>query len=64
MRTYYPIQTIDLRFQVDHISPKKNRIFEEYNDNPTNSILYIILIKHRDFKMISDCNKIISVEVV
>ena len=23
MKDYYPIQIIDLRFQVDHISPKK-----------------------------------------
>ena len=23
MKTYYPIQIFDLRFQVDHISPKK-----------------------------------------
>ena len=63
-KTYYPIQIIDLRFQIDHISPKKNRLFEEYDDNPTNTILYKILIKHREIKMISDGNKIISVEVV
>ena len=64
MKTYYPIQMIDLRFQVDHISPKKTRLVEEYDPNPTNTILYIILIKHREIKMISDGNKIISVEVV
>ena len=23
MKNYYPIQILDLRFQVDHISPKK-----------------------------------------
>ena len=64
MKNYYPIQIIDLRFQVDHISPKKNRLFEEYDPNPNNTVLYIILIKHREIKMISDGNKIISVEVV
>ena len=31
MKTYYPIQTVDLRIQVDHISPKKLRLFEEYD---------------------------------
>ena len=46
MKKYYPIQIIDLRFQVDHISPKKIRLFEEYDDNPVNTNLYIILIKH------------------
>ena len=64
MKENYPIQIIDLRFQVDHISPKKIRLFEEYDDNPTNTKLYVILIKHKEIKMISDGNKIISVEVV
>ena len=64
MKTYYPFQIFDLRFQVDHISPKKIRMFEEYDDNPTNTFLYINLIKHREIKMISDGKKIISVEVV
>ena len=64
MKNYYPIQIIDLRFQVDHISPKKIRLFEEYDPNPTITVLYVILIKHREIKMISDGNKIISVEVV
>ena len=64
MKNYYPIQKIELRFQVDHILPKKIRFFEEYDDNPTNANLYVILIKHRESKIISDGNKIISVEVV
>ena len=64
MKDFFPIQIIDLRFQVDHISPKKIRLFEEYDPNPTNTVLYVILIKHREIKMISDGNKIISVEVV
>ena len=62
-RDYYPIQIIDLRFQIYLISPKK-RLFEEYDNNSVNTILYIILIKHREIKMISDSNRIISVEVV
>ena len=64
MKENYPFQIIDLRFQVDHISPKRIRLFEEYDDNPTNTNLYIILIKHRENKMISDGKKTISVEVV
>ena len=64
MKNFYPIQIIDLRFQVDHISPKKIRLFEQYEPNPTNTVLYVILIKHREIKMISDGNKIIGVEVV
>ena len=64
MKTCYPIQKIDLRFQVDHKSPEKIRLFEEYDNNPTNTIFYIILIKHREIKMISGGKKFISVEVV
>ena len=64
MKKYYPIQIIDLRVQVDHLSPKKIRLFEKYDNNPVNTNLYVILIKHREIKMISDGKKIISVEVV
>ena len=64
MINYYPIPITDLRFQVDHISPKKIRLFEEYDNNPANTIVYIFLIKHREIKLISDSKKIISVEVV
>ena len=64
MKNYYPIQIIDLRYQVDLLIPKKNRLFEEYDDNPTKTNLYIILTKHREIKMISDGNKITGIEIV
>ena len=64
MRKYYLFQMNDLRFQVDQISPKKIRLFEEYDENPGNTIIYIILIKHREIKMISDGSKTFSVEVI
>ena len=64
MRIWYPFQIIEHRFQVDHISPKKNRFFEEYDDNAVSTILYIILMKHREIKKISDGSKIIDIEVV
>ena len=47
MKTFYPIQVIDLRFQIDYITPKKIRLFEEYEKTPENKNLYVILIKHR-----------------
>ena len=31
MTNLYPIQVIDLRFQVDHITPKRVQIFEEFS---------------------------------
>ena len=63
-KDYCPIQIIDLRFQMNHISPKKNRFFEEKDDNPVNTNLYIILIKHRELNMVSNVNKVIIVEVI
>ena len=38
-KDYYPFEIIDLRFQIDRISPKKLRLFDEYNDNPANTFL-------------------------
>ena len=33
-KTFYPIQVIDLRFQIDYITPKKYRLFEDYENAP------------------------------
>ena len=64
MKTYYPIKIIYLRFQIHHISLKKIRQFEDFDENPVNTDLYIILIKHREIKIISDGSKIISVALI
>ena len=68
MKTKYPIQVIDLRFQPDHITPKKIQIFEEYRadpaNNPNNARLYVILIRRREIELISDGNKFIEVKVI
>ena len=62
MKNKYPIQVIDLRFQTDHISPKKIQLFEEYRLDPANARLYVILIRRREVKFISDGNKLIEVK--
>ena len=64
MKTFYPIQVIDLRFQIDYVSPKKIRLFEEYEETPENTNLYVILIKHREINMVSDGNKITGIELI
>ena len=64
MKTKYPIQVIDLRFQPDHITPKKIPLFEEYRANPANAKLFIILFRRREIEMISDGNKLIEVKVI
>ena len=58
MKTKYLIQFIDLRFQVDHVYPKKLQFFEKYRGATTNAILFMIRIRHREIKMISDGNNI------
>ena len=45
MKTKYPIQVIDLGFQVDHINPKKVHVFEEYRNATTNARVFMILIR-------------------
>ena len=64
MENNYPIQVIDRRFQVDHNNPKKIQLFEEYRGVTNDTRLFMILIRHREFKMISDGNKIIEVNII
>ena len=66
MKNKYPIQVIDLRHQIDHISPKKIQLFEEYKHDPVNANkrIYVILIRHKQIEMISDVNKFIEIKVI
>ena len=64
MKSFYPIQVIDLRFQIDYVTPKKIRLFEEYEETPENTNLYVILIKNREIDMVSDGNKITGIELI
>ena len=64
MKYFYPIQITDLRHQVDHLTPKKMQLFEEFSEDPANERLFIILVRHRQVEMTSDRNKMIEVEVI
>ena len=66
MKNKYPIQVIDLRHQVDHITPEKIQLFEEFNTDPANvnARFFVILIGHRQIEIISDGNKIIEFKVM
>ena len=64
MKYFYPIQIIDLRHQIDHITPKKIQLFEEFSEDPANEMLFLIFITHIQVEMISDANKIIVVKVI
>ena len=64
IKNFYPIQVIDLRFQVDHNTPKKIQLFEEFSEDLDNEILFVILFRHRQFELISHGNKVIEVKVI
>ena len=53
MKTKYPIELIDLGHQPDHISPKKNQLFQEYSVDPENGN-FCKLIRGRELELISD----------
>ena len=60
----YPIQVTDLRFQVGHINPKKIQLFEEYRAATNKGRLFMILIRHREIRMISNRNTITEVNII
>ena len=64
MKTFYSIQVIDLRFQIYYITPKKIRLFEEDENAPENTNLYVILITQREIKMVSNGNEITGIELI
>ena len=63
MKDHYPIQITGLRHQVDHITPKKFQLLEEFSEEPANERLFLILVRHRQVEMISDGDKIVEVKV-
>ena len=63
MKTKYPIEIIDLRHQSDHVTPKKIQLFHEYGTDPDNGRLFSILIRRKEFEIISKGNKVIEVKV-
>ena len=60
MKTNYPIQVLDLRFQVDHINPKKIPLFEEERGPTAMARLFMVLTRHRESTRISEGNKIVA----
>ena len=64
MKTKYPIEIIDFRHQPDHITPKKDQLFEENGTDPDIAKLFVILFRRREIELISDGNKLIEVRVI
>ena len=64
IKNEYPIQVIDLRFQLDQITPEKTQFFKEYRVVPASARLFVILIRRRELEMISDANKLMENKVI
>ena len=64
MKTKYPIELIDLRYQSDHITPKKIQLFFEYGTDHENARFFPILIRRREIELISDGKKLIQIKVI
>ena len=64
MKTKYPTGITDLGQQLDHITPKKFQLFQEYGTDPDNARLFVISVRRRENELISDGNKLIEVKVM
>ena len=64
MKTKYSIGITVLRHQPDHITSKRNQLFQEYDTDPDNATMFLILIKRREFELISNGNKLIEVKII
>ena len=43
LKSKYPIEIIDLRYQLDHKTPKIFQQFQQYGTDPDNARLFLIL---------------------
>ena len=64
MKKKYPVQVLDLRFQVHHINTKKVQLHQEYRGAAKSARMFMIIIRHRDIEMFSDEKKINEVTVI
>ena len=64
MKTKYPIPVIDLSFRVDHIIPKKNQLLEEYRGATNIVRLFMVFLRHREIKRITDGKKITEINFI
>ena len=52
--TKHPIGIIDLKNQLDHITPKTIQLFRKYGTDPDNARLFLVLNRQREIELISD----------
>ena len=64
MKTIYPIGITDVRHQLDHTTPKRIQLFQEYGTDPDNARLFLILIRRSEIELKSDGNKLMEAKVI
>ena len=64
METKFSIEINYLGHQSDHITHEKFRLFQEYDADPENARLLLILLRRRAVELISDGNKLVEVKVI
>ena len=64
MKTKYPIQIIELRYQLDHITPKKIQLFQENGVDPENARFFLIFTGRREIELICDGKEFLEVKVI
>ena len=64
MKLFYAFQLIDLRYQVDHITTKKNHFSDKNNKDPNNARRFVIFFTQREHMTISDGNKVSEKKVI
>ena len=62
MKILHRSQVVDLRHQVDQITPEKFQLLEEVRADPANARKLVILIRQRQFKMVSDGSDITEIK--
>ena len=63
MKNFYPLQVIDLSYQVDHSTPKIIQQFEDNRGANKEIRLFVLLMSQTEIKMLSDGNNLTSGEV-
>ena len=64
MKTKYSLGITELRHQLDHITSKRNQLFQKYGTDPDNARLFLLLFNWRETELKGDCNKWIEVRVI
>ena len=62
MKTFSPVQVIDLSLQIKYLTPKQIKVFEDYETAPEHTNYWVILIKHKEPNMFLDGNKITGID--